>query len=291
MIVARSNEALKNALSKWRYSPDKTIGFVPTMGYLHPGHTSLIDLAADQNNCVVVSIYVNPTQFGPNEDFTSYPRNEERDLELCRQHGADVVFIPETSVMYPMQTLTYVTVKKLTDCLCGRYRPGHFDGVTTIVAKLFLTVQPDRAYFGQKDAQQVLVIQRMVRELLFPVDIRIGPTVRESDGLAMSSRNVRLSHDGRRIAPRIFEALQSARTALANGETSADTLINIAMDILKEHSEFNVQYLEIRRQDSLESISQVDQPAILATAVFLDEVRLIDNVFLFPPEVSDVKPE
>ncbi|MCD4655376.1 pantoate--beta-alanine ligase [bacterium] len=287
MIVTRTLDHYRAELKLIRTNPDIKLGFFPTMGYLHEGHASLISAARNENDYVVVSIFVNPTQFGPDEDFDAYPRNEGNDIQLCAQLGTDIVIIPDVAEMYPLETLTVVSVSKLSDSLCGHYRPGHFDGVTTIVSKLFNLVQPDVAYFGQKDAQQVTIIQRMVKELLFPIKIQICPTIREPDGLAMSSRNIRLKADARQVAPLIYKGLYSAAEKIKGGLRNVSEIIDVAGKVMKQSDKLVVQYIECRDRIRLKPLDVLDQPAILATAVFIDNVRLIDNIFLNPSEASD----
>jgi len=287
MILARTVLELREILRRFRCESryEKSIGFVPTMGYLHAGHTSLMDAARQETDFLIVSIFVNPTQFGPGEDYETYPRDEVRDLALCRDHGVDCVFLPPVDEMVAAVPLVSVSVNRLTGSLCGRHRPGHFDGVTTIVTKLFNLVQPDRAYFGQKDAQQLLVIQRMVQELAFPVSIRPCPTVREPDGLAMSSRNVRLTAAGRAAAPRIYQGLQKAAQLAADGERKTSVLIDAARSVMETEPAIRIQYLECRDRFFLDQLDRMDRPALLAVAATVDGVRLIDNIFLDPPEI------
>jgi pantoate--beta-alanine ligase len=288
MIVVRDKLTLRNRLNAFgRSKPGIVTGFVPTMGFLHKGHCSLIQKAREETDHVTVSIFVNPTQFAPGEDFDTYPRNEKYDLELLEQHHVDLVFIPSTRDMYPPDSLTTVSVSKLTKNLCGRYRPGHFRGVTTVVAKLFNLVMPQHAYFGQKDAQQSLVICRMVRDLDFPIDVHICPTVREPDGLAMSSRNVRLSPKARETAPVIYKSLEAAAAVAAAGEKKVRIILQAARTVMESAPQISIQYLECRDRERLHLLSNLDKPAVLATSVFLENVRLIDNIFLDPVEAGD----
>lgn len=283
MIIVREKKTLLNHLANLRRSkPDVTTGFVPTMGFLHEGHCSLIRKAREENDHVTVSIFVNPTQFDRSEDLKTYPRDEKRDLDLCRKYQVDLVFIPSNEEMYPPNSSTTVSVSGLTKKLCGSFRPGHFRGVTTVVAKLFNLVMPQNAYFGQKDAQQALVIRKMVRDLDFQTEIRVCPTIREPDGLAMSSRNVRLSEKAREIAPNIYKSLIAAAAAASSGEKNVSVLIDIAQSVLKTTPEIAVQYLECRDREKLNLLTHLNKPAVLAIAAFLDNVRLIDNVFLEP---------
>ncbi len=286
MIVVRDKAELRTELgSRHLKLPGSRTGFVPTMGALHDGHRSLMKAARGENDCVVVSLFVNPMQFGPGEDFDRYPRAENRDLEICSEENVDIVFAPSVDMMYPPDPLTTVTVSGLTDILCGQHRPGHFDGVTTVVTKLFNLVMPQNAYFGQKDAQQALVIRKMTADLDFPIRIAILPTIRESDGLAMSSRNVRLSDKARQIAPAIYRALQTAERLVSEGETEIETILEESRKVIAAHPELSIQYLECRDYSTLQPVRILDRPALLATAVFLETVRLIDNVFLHPREI------
>jgi pantoate--beta-alanine ligase len=249
------------------------------MGYLHEGHMSLVDLAAQRAERVVLSIYVNPTQFGPGEDLDKYPRDFARDEALCRQRGVQALFYPESRAMYAPSHSTWVVVEGLTETLCGRSRPGHFRGVSTVVTKLFNIVQPDVAVFGRKDAQQVLVIQRLVRDLDQPVEVVVAPIVREADGLAMSSRNTYLSADERRRAVCISQALQDAADGYAGGELDACRL-RAGVTARIQAGGGRVDYVECVSRDTLQAVTRVDQPALLAVAAFFGKTRLIDNVYL-----------
>lgn len=262
-------------------SKGQIIGLVPTMGALHEGHLSLIQAAGEQADTVVVSIFVNPTQFGPNEDFSRYPRDLERDLALCKEAGADVVFAPSVEEMYPKGYSTYVIEEFVGKPLEGATRPTHFRGVTTIVAKLFNIVRPDLAVFGQKDAQQVAVIKKMVADLNFTLDIVIAPTLREPEGLAMSSRNRYLSTAQRLEALAIHEALTMAKGMVEQGERRADRLIAEATHILSQKRRVRVIYAAVVDRNTMEAVREV-QPGVsmMAIAAWVDEVRLIDNVVL-----------
>jgi len=268
------------ALSRqWRQA-GKTVGFVPTMGFLHEGHLSLIRLAREQTDAVVVSIFVNPTQFGPNEDFEDYPRDFARDEALCRGERCHAVFYPDAGEMYATDFSTWIVEERLSRPLCGRSRPVHFRGVCTVVAKLFLAVTPDVAVFGRKDAQQALVIQRMVRDLNFPVRIALGPIVRETDGLAMSSRNKYLSATERRAATSISRGLAQARDAFRSGERRVDVLLRAVRRPVIE-SGGRIDYVELVTREDLRPVTAtVKVPALLAVAVYYGKTRLIDNVFL-----------
>jgi pantoate--beta-alanine ligase len=256
------------------------IALVPTMGALHPGHLSLIEAARQANTLVVVSIFVNPTQFGPNEDFNSYPRPLSRDLELCAAAGVDLVYHPDPTAMYPAGYCTDVEVTGLQDVLCGASRPGHFRGVATVVLKLFNQVQPDRAYFGQKDAQQVQVIRRMVRDLDVPVDVVACPTVREADGLALSSRNAYLDATQRRHATVLYRALQEARERVEAGERDAAALRQLLADRIAATPGAALDYAAVVDAETLTPLTRLQGPVLLALAVKFGATRLIDNLSL-----------
>ncbi len=261
----------------------KKVGFVPTMGYLHDGHLSLVRAAREANDLVVVSIFVNPTQFGPGEDFDRYPRNLERDKRLVEGAGADVVFHPTATDMYPQDFSTYVEETKLSRHLCGLSRPTHFRGVTTVVLKLFNIVLPDVAYFGQKDAQQALLIKRMVRDLNVPVKIEVLPTVREKDGLAMSSRNEYLTPEQRRQATVLFKALTEAKRRIDSGERKADKIQETIKAIIESAREAKIDYISIANRDTLDEVENLRGNVLIALAVFIGKTRLIDNLELTLP--------
>ncbi len=254
-----------------------TVGFVPTMGYLHQGHLSLVRCARQQCDHVVVSIFVNPTQFGPNEDLEAYPRDLARDLRLLQAEGVDLVWTPTAEVMYPPGFQTWVTVEELTRPLEGAQRPGHFRGVTTVVAKLFNAVRPDAAFFGQKDAQQAAVIRRMTRDLSYPIEIVVCPTQREADGLALSSRNTYLSPEERRAATVLYRALQAAAAAYADGERDAETLRRLMREVIEAEPLARLQYVSCADYETLEELERVERKALLSMAVFIGKTRLIDN--------------
>ncbi len=258
----------------------KTIGLVPTMGALHEGHLSLVRAARARCGIVVVSIFVNPTQFGPNEDFSKYPRTFERDCKLLEAERVDFVFAPGVDEMYPRDTTTWVSVEGLSEKLCGRSRPGHFRGVTTIVAKLFHIVTPDYAFFGQKDAAQVTIIRRMVRDLDFPVEVMVCPIVRESDGLAMSSRNAYLDPAQRKSATVLYRALMRIQTLADKGERRAARLIEEGKNVLADQSSVRLDYLEIVDPETLDPVSDISRGALVAVAAFVGTTRLIDNLVL-----------
>ncbi|MBE2192879.1 MAG: pantoate--beta-alanine ligase [Anaerolinea sp.] len=258
-----------------------TLGFVPTMGFLHEGHLTLVRAAKSENERVAVSIFVNPTQFGPQEDFARYPRALERDLNLLRESGVDWVFAPSVEHMYPDGFQTYVTVERISEGLEGARRPGHFRGVATVVAKLFNIVQPDRAYFGQKDAQQVAVIRRMVHDLALPLMVIAVPTVREPDGLAMSSRNTYLSPEQRAAAPVLYRALSAARARYEGGERSPEKLREAMRTVLTTEPLAVVDYVSAADNESLVELDAPStRPILLSMAVFVGKTRLIDNLVL-----------
>jgi len=255
-------------------------GFVPTLGYLHEGHLSLLRAARSQNAHAVASIFVNPTQFNDPSDFDAYPRDTERDLTLLREEGVDVVFMPSVEEMYPEGAATTVEVAGLTERLEGAARPGHFAGVTTVVANLFNIVQPARAYFGRKDAQQLVVIRRMVEDLQMDVEIVDLPTVREPDGLAMSSRNAMLSPEEREAATVLSKSLRLAKQRYATGERDAEAIRNVMVTLLGEEPLARVDYVSVADTKTLEEIDRMDSEALVSLAVRIGDVRLIDNVTL-----------
>lgn len=259
----------------------KCIGLVPTMGYLHDGHLSLIRRARQECDIVVMSLFVNPLQFGANEDFDRYPRDLERDRALAAEAGVDVLFHPAVEEMYPQKPSTTVRVHEaLTGRLCGRSRPGHFDGVATVVSKLFHIVEPHRAYFGQKDAQQLAIIQRMVEDLNFPVQIIGCPTVREPDGLAMSSRNVYLSPEERKIAPLLYRALCHGEAMIRNGETDPEAVVAQVRQQIAQAPQFRIDYVELVSFPQLQPLETIRGTVLLAVAAWLGQTRLIDNVII-----------
>ena len=255
-----------------------TVGFVPTMGYLHEGHMELVRRAREASDVVVVSIFVNPTQFDRKDDFEKYPRNDARDRELLERERVDVLFAPEAGDVYRADAATSVRVSRLDATLCGPQRPGHFDGVTTVVASLLNMVGPDRAWFGEKDYQQLQIVRRMVRDLHFPVEIVAAPTVREADGLAMSSRNARLTAEERAVAPALQRALRAAMDVFLGGEARGAEILGAAHAVLGEHEAIRVEYLELVDGVSLEVIETANDGSVLAAAAWLGGVRLIDNV-------------
>ncbi len=263
-----------------RRSFSGTVGLVPTMGYLHEGHLSLVRHAKEECDHVAVSIFVNPTQFGPREDLSKYPRDLDRDLSLLESLGVDLVWTPTEQVMYPPGYQTWVEVERITRPLEGAMRPGHFKGVATVVAKLFNGVQPHKAYFGQKDAQQAAVIRQMTRDLNFPIEIVICPIVREPDGLAMSSRNVYLDPEQRKAATVLYRSLSAARNAYENGEREAEKLREVMRDVLATEPLAQMQYVSCADYDTLEELEIIIGKTLLSLAVFMGKTRLIDNFVL-----------
>jgi len=269
-------------LSRAARAQGSRLALVPTMGALHEGHLSLIRAAKAKSDVVAASIFVNPAQFGPNEDFTRYPRDLEKDLALLEREGVDVAFVPSVEEMYPQQSVTWVMVEGLSDRLCGKSRPGHFRGVATVVAKLFNIVEPDIAFFGQKDAAQVAIIRRMVRDLNIPVAIEACPIVREPDGLALSSRNTYMSTEQRKDALVLFRSLTRARELFESGERNPAALIEAAKKVLVGSPAVRLDYFDIVDADELTPLTTISQPALVAVAAFAGNTRLIDNIVLEP---------
>ncbi len=259
-----------------------TVGLVPTMGALHEGHGRLIDTARRETDCVVVSIFVNPIQFDREDDLRRYPRALEADRRFCDSRGVDIIFAPTAEEMYPEPQQAFVEVSGVSERLCGEYRPGHFRGVATVVLKLFHIIEPDRAYFGEKDAQQLAVIRRMVRDLNLSLEIVPVPTVRESDGLAVSSRNQHLSPGERRVAPVLFQALSVAQKLIAGGTVNAAEAKASAMAVLAQEPSVRVEYVEVVDPDGMQPIEKIDRPVRVAAAIWLGSTRLIDNVWCQP---------
>ena len=265
-------------------SKGEKIGLVPTMGYLHKGHISLISRARAECSKVIVSIFVNPVQFGPEEDFARYPRNFKKDCSLCQKAGADYIFFPSTDEMYEKDFKTFAEVQDLGDIMCGRERPGHFRGVCTVVLKLFNIIRPNIAYFGQKDYQQVVIIKKMIKDLNVPVEIAECPTVREKDGLAISSRNKYLSYDERKNAVVLFQSLKLAEELIINGQENLENIRKAAIEKL-ESTPFvsKIDYFDFRDNDTLCEIERIDQKAeriLIASAIWIGETRLIDNILI-----------
>lgn len=260
-------------------SKGNLVGLVPTMGYLHAGHLSLIETAKTRADKIVVSIFVNPTQFAPSEDLTAYPKDRERDLELCREAGVDVVFLPSVEEMYPKGYSTYLVEETISKLMCGISRPSHFRGVTTVVGKLFSIVRPDLAVLGQKDAQQAAIIKKMSADFHFGIDIMVVPTVREEDGLAMSSRNKYLNSFQREEALVIYQALEKAKKMVDSGLRNTDRVIAEVTHVLGTKRRVRVIYVNIVDRDTMEMVREiVPGKALLAVAVWVDEIRLIDNI-------------
>lgn len=271
--------SLKEHLGKLRRE-GKTIGFVPTMGFLHEGHQSLIKRAAEENAAAVVSIFVNPVQFGPNEDFEKYPRDLERDIKAAAEAGASVLFFPDRKEIYPEGYRTYVEVEEITGVLCGASRPGHFRGVATVVTKLLNIVAPDRAYFGQKDAQQAIVIQRMVRDLNMDPEIIVCPIIREKDGLAMSSRNVYLTVEEREEAVVLSQALKLAQEMAGKGERDIHAVLSAVRSLIESKPLANIDYVEAVGTETMKPADRLEGRVLLALAVRFGNTRLIDNTIL-----------
>ncbi len=275
MLVKKIDE-VRNLVKEWK-KQGLTIGYVPTMGALHEGHESLIKRAVSENDKVIVSVFVNPTQFGPNEDYDSYPRNIEKDMELCKNAGAAAVFNPEPSEMYFDNKSTTVSVSGLTDVLCGARRPGHFNGVCLVITKFFNIIKPDRAYFGQKDAQQVAVLKRMVRDLSFDVEIVPCPIIREEDGLAKSSRNTYLNEMERKAALVLSRSLKIAKNMLDKGERNADKIKEAMISEISNEPLAKIDYVEIVDSEDLISVSNIERTVLVPIAVYIGKTRLIDN--------------
>lgn len=270
---------VREIIKDWK-SGGFSIGFVATMGYLHNGHKSLIELARQQNDRVVVSVFVNPTQFGPNEDFAKYPRDIEHDWQICQEAGADLLFAPAVTEMYPDNNLAYIDLKELGDNLCGASRPGHFRGVCTVVGKLFNIITPDQAYFGQKDAQQLAIIKKMVKDLNFAVKIIACPIVREPDGLALSSRNAYLSTQQRQAALILSQSLQAAQELLLKGERDAQVIREFISEQIASEPPVKSDYIELVDTLTLKPVKNITAPILVAAAIYVGKTRLIDN-FLF----------
>lgn len=282
MQVARTVDSVRTMVRAARES-GKRIGLVPTMGALHTGHISLIEAARQECDFVVVSIFVNPTQFGVGEDFEEYPRVFDADVQICRSAGVDVVFAPTAEEMYGGESVTWVDVDKLTEGLCGKFRPGHFRGVTTVCAKLFNIVLPDAAYFGQKDGQQSVVIRRMVVDLKMPLRIVVCPTVREADGLAVSSRNKYLSEQQRKDAASIYRSLAKCRDMIEGGVSDREQIISEMRKILEQVGPMEIEYVSLVDAETLEVVERVQGRIMAAVAVRLGAGRLIDNIVMEVP--------
>lgn len=278
MQVIRSVKEMKTRSMEFRRD-GKTIGFVPTMGFLHEGHLSLVDLIRKDCDILLLSIYVNPTQFGVGEDFDKYPRDTERDLELCRIRGVDLVFIPESSEIYAGNASTYVVEEEVGMGMCGNARPNHFRGVATVCAKLFNLCQPNYVVLGQKDAQQVVVLKRMIRDLHFPIQVLVGPILREADGLAMSSRNKYLQSKQREEALLVYKSIQAAQKVVEEkGSSNVDRVKAEVLNVLKQGRLLRVNYVDVVDRETMRPEKEIVQGrSLLAVAVWVDQVRLIDN--------------
>ncbi len=282
MKVTNKIEDVRQALGHAR-SAGRRIALVPTMGALHEGHLSLIRAAQGPDRCVLVSIFVNPTQFVAGEDFKAYPRPLEADLRACEAQGVDVVFTPSLDQMYPADARTTVQVAELTDCLCGPHRPGHFRGVTTVVAKLFNICQPDLAYFGQKDAQQAIVLRRMTLDLNLPIDIVVCPTMREPEGLAISSRNAYLDAEQRRQATALYQALRTGEKMILTGARDRSEVVVAMSKVITDAGAAGIDYVDIRDGATLEAVDPLRGRVLLALAVRIGQARLIDNILVDVP--------
>ena len=276
MIIVNRIEDVRNTVKEWK-KQGLSVGFVPTMGYLHDGHQSLIKKAYEENDRIVVSIFVNPMQFGPTEDLDTYPRDLDRDSKICKDAGANLIFHPEDKEMYKDDFLTFVDMNGLTEGLCAKSRPIHFRGVCTVVTKLLNIVYPDRIYFGQKDAQQLAIIKRMVRDLNIDVEVIGCPIVREEDGLARSSRNVYLSTEERKAATILNKSLSKAKTLIENGEKSSEVIINQIKEIINSEPLARIDYVEVVDSLSMEKVKYIEKSVLVAMAVYIGETRLIDN--------------
>lgn len=276
MKIVETIKEVREQVKEWR-KQGLSVGLVPTMGYLHEGHKSLIDRAVKENDRVIVSVFVNPMQFGVGEDLESYPRDLERDSALCEAAGAALIFHPQPEEMYTKDFSSFVDMNTLTKGLCGKTRPIHFRGVCTVVSKLFNIVTPDRAYFGQKDAQQLAVIRHMVSDLNFGIEIVGCPIIREEDGLAKSSRNTYLNPDERKAATVLNRSLQAAEEAFKNGEKDAAALIKIIRDVIEKEPLAKIDYVEIVDWNTLEAVERIEDSVLMAIAVYIGKTRLIDN--------------
>lgn len=277
MKIIRTIFEIKKVL---QLNKNKIVGFVPTMGYLHEGHLSLVERARKENDIVVMSIFVNPLQFGPNEDFERYPRDEDRDASLAEAHGVDFLFIPTIDTMYPQKMGIEMKVLTGTDVLCGRSRPGHFDGVATVLTKLFHIIEPNRAYFGLKDAQQFAVVNTLISHFNFPIQLVGLPTVREDDGLAKSSRNVYLSDEERKEAKTLYESLKLGQQLVAQGVKDVEEIVLRVRQYITENTSAKIDYVEMLSYPELIDVNFIDQQVILAVAIYYKNARLIDNIIL-----------
>ncbi|EPY2273550.1 pantoate--beta-alanine ligase [Clostridium sporogenes] len=276
MNIVYTIKDTKEIIKKWK-EENLSIGYVPTMGYLHEGHASLIKKAREENDRVVVSIFVNPIQFGPNEDYSTYPRDLTKDSSLCDEFGADLIFNPEASEMYPNKMYSHVNVNILTENLCGEKRPGHFQGVCTVLTKFFNIITPTRAYFGEKDAQQLAVVKKIVQDLNFPIKIIGCPIIRESDGLAKSSRNTYLSEEERKSALVLNKSLKEALNVLNHGERNLNNIKNIIVNMINKEPLAKIDYVNIVDSANLQPVEEIQSSILIAIAVYIGKTRLIDN--------------
>src|SRR5699024_9144683 len=279
MKIIRTITEIKEQLKK---ANGKSVGFVPTMGFLHEGHLSLVNKAREESDIVVMSIFVNPLQFGPNEDFERYPRNEEHDSTVAKESGVDLLFIPSVETMYPEEVSLELKVTKGTDVLCGRSRQGHFDGVATVLTKLFHIVEPDKTYFGLKDAQQFSVVHTLISQLNFPIELVGLPTVREDDGLAKSSRNVYLSEQERAESTILYKSLQLGKKLITEGNRDSDAIVSEVKQYINKNTDAIIDYVELLSYPTLDKLDKIDEQIILAIAVHYQKARLIDNIILDP---------
>ncbi|MFD2445830.1 pantoate--beta-alanine ligase [Bacillus sp. CGMCC 1.16607] len=277
MQIIENIHEMQKQMTKQK-TQSKSIGFVPTMGYLHEGHLNLIRKSKSENDVTVISIFVNPLQFGPNEDLETYPRDFDRDYKLALNEGVDYVFYPSVNEMYPTEPSVLVKVQDRTEVLCGRSRAGHFDGVATVLVKLFNIVSPHKAYFGLKDAQQVAVVDGLIHDFNFPIELIPVETIRENDGLAKSSRNIRLTDQERQEAPHLYKGLQLAKERFENGERNTEQIIAYINEYIQKHTSAVIDYIEIYSYPQLKPIDHLDGKIIIALAVKFSDVRLIDNI-------------
>lgn len=285
MQIIKTVSSMQEYTLKMKSSGNE-IGFVPTMGYLHEGHESLLKKAREDNDILIASIFVNPLQFGPNEDFEKYPRNEQHDIEIAEKNGIDVLFMPAVEEMYPRELGITIQAVDRIDVLCGKSRPGHFDGVVTVLTKLFHLTFPDNVYFGIKDAQQVAVVDRLIKDHNFPIQLHMLETIREEDGLAKSSRNVYLTEQERNEAPSLSKSLLLAQEKIFDGEKNPAIIVNEVKNYINTHTTGKIDYIEILRFPSLKPLTEVDQQVIIAVAVQFSQARLIDNIILMPDGTS-----
>ena len=280
MQVIRDPQKLILALKKSKAGKNKTIGFVPTMGAMHTGHLNLIKQAAKDNHIVAVSIFVNPQQFGLGEDLKKYPRPLKKDIQLCRKQGVDFIFLPDNKIMYPDGYSTFINVEGLSHLLCGAKRPGHFRGVVTVVAKLLNIVKPDNLYLGQKDAQQAVIISRMIKDLNFPVKVNVLPIVRFKDGLALSSRNAYLNKNERTSAVVLFKALRLAEILVSNGQRNANRIISRMKQLIEKNKKAKIDYIAIVDLENLRLLKRIIDGCLITLAVHIGKTRLIDNIII-----------